>query len=105
MAKSKNHTNHNQNYKAHRNGIHNVKRTMYLSTRGVNQKLVRNTRFARKFDPSIKKPKNLTKKIEKIRAAGGYVKPVKIVKKEVAKKDDKAKAPAKGAATKPAAKK
>ena len=35
MAKSKNHTNHNQNKKAHRNGIKKLLRHRFQSTRGV----------------------------------------------------------------------
>ena len=35
MAKSKNHTNHNQNYKAHRNGIKKPARVRWISTKGV----------------------------------------------------------------------
>lgn len=35
MAKSKNHTAHNQSYKAHKGGIKKVKATKYSSTRGV----------------------------------------------------------------------
>ncbi|EAT44468.1 AAEL004151-PD [Aedes aegypti] len=35
MAKSKNHTNHNQNQKAHKNGITKPKRQRNESTRGV----------------------------------------------------------------------
>ena len=35
MAKSKNHTNHNQNYKAHRNGIKKPARLRWISTKGV----------------------------------------------------------------------
>ena len=63
MAKSKNHTNHNQSYKNHRNGIKNVPRTRYISLKGVNQCLLRNRRRARKFDPSIKKTANEEAKI------------------------------------------
>ena len=48
MAKSKNHTNHNQNKKAHRNGIKRVKSQRYPSTKGVCPKFLRNQRFARK---------------------------------------------------------
>ena len=44
MAKSKNHTNHNQNKKAHRNGIHKPKRQRYASTLGMNPKAIRNAR-------------------------------------------------------------
>ncbi|CAN4094961.1 unnamed protein product [Withania somnifera] len=35
MAKSKNHTAHNQSYKAHRNGIKKPKRHRHSSTKGV----------------------------------------------------------------------
>ena len=35
MAKSKNHTNHNQNRKAHRNGIKRAKTGTKISTKGV----------------------------------------------------------------------
>lgn len=35
MAKSKNHTNHNQNQKAHKNGIKGAKRKRHESTIGV----------------------------------------------------------------------
>jgi hypothetical protein len=35
MAKSKNHTNHNQNRKAHRNGIKRAKTGTKVSTKGV----------------------------------------------------------------------
>ncbi|KZP24582.1 hypothetical protein FIBSPDRAFT_1042045 [Athelia psychrophila] len=47
MAKSKNHTNHNQSYKAHKNGIktpHKGVRTRSL--KGVDAKYRRNSRFA-----------------------------------------------------------
>ncbi|EPZ32647.1 hypothetical protein ROZALSC1DRAFT_29875 [Rozella allomycis CSF55] len=48
MAKSKNHTNHNQNRKAHRNGIKKVKTHRYKSLKGVDPKFVRNQKFARR---------------------------------------------------------
>eukprot|EP01069_Polyplicarium_translucidae_P006838 Polyplicarium_translucidae@DN3029_c0_g1_i1.p6 len=48
MAKSKNHTNHNQNRKAHRNGIKRVKDQTSRSRKGVDKKFLRNQRFARK---------------------------------------------------------
>ncbi|CAL8072472.1 unnamed protein product [Orchesella dallaii] len=48
MAKSKNHTNHNQNRKAHRNGIKKPKPT--LSTRGVDPKFLKNLKFCRKHN-------------------------------------------------------
>ncbi|KAI0347042.1 hypothetical protein BDW22DRAFT_1351388 [Trametopsis cervina] len=46
MAKSKNHTNHNQNKKAHRNGIKTPKSNRTLSLKGVDAKFRRNARFA-----------------------------------------------------------
>merc|ERR1712076_202407 len=101
MAKSKNHSSHNQGYKNHRNGIFKVKKQRYTSSKMVNQKLNRNTRRARKFDPTVKKNKNYTKKIqgrvalkaqvlEKIKQAR-IAKVVKTTGKP--KKDDKKKAP------------
>ncbi|KAG8317680.1 60S ribosomal protein L29 [Homalodisca vitripennis] len=50
MAKSKNHTNHNQNRKAHRNGIKKPKRFRHESTLGVDPKFLRNLRFAKKHN-------------------------------------------------------
>jgi len=46
MAKSKNHTNHNQNKKAHRNGIKKPKKTSKRSLKGVDPKFRRNAKFA-----------------------------------------------------------
>merc|ERR1712066_340367 len=54
----------NQGYKNHRNGIYRPKKERYVSNAMMNQKLIRNTRRARKFDPSIKKNKSLTKRVE-----------------------------------------
>ena len=48
MAKSKNHTNHNQSYKAHRNGIKKPARQRYAPLKGVDSKFLRNQRFAKK---------------------------------------------------------
>ena len=48
MAKSKNHTNHNQNKKAHRNGIKKPKTNAKVSLRGVDPKFRRNQRYANK---------------------------------------------------------
>ncbi|KAI8604893.1 ribosomal L29e protein family-domain-containing protein [Dissophora ornata] len=48
MSKSKNHTNHNQNKKAHRNGLKKVKTQRHPSLKGVCPKFVRNQRFAKK---------------------------------------------------------
>ncbi|ORY34697.1 ribosomal L29e protein family-domain-containing protein [Naematelia encephala] len=46
MAKSKNHTAHNQNKKAHRNGITKTKTNRYSSMNGVEPKFRRNARYA-----------------------------------------------------------
>lgn len=46
MAKSKNHTNHNQNKKAHRRGIQKPKRQRYASLKAVDPKFLRNRRRA-----------------------------------------------------------
>ncbi|KAI8912929.1 hypothetical protein PhCBS80983_g03176 [Powellomyces hirtus] len=48
MSKSKNHTNHNQNKKAHRNGIKKPKANRHPSLTGVDPKFLRNQRFAKK---------------------------------------------------------
>jgi len=47
MAKSKNHTNHNQNRKAHRNGIPRPKKSVYkqMSLKGVDPKVSSNKVF------------------------------------------------------------
>ena len=42
MAKSKNASQHNQNKKAHKNGIHKVKKERFLSLKGVDPKFLRN---------------------------------------------------------------
>jgi len=47
----KNHTAHNQNRKAHRNGILKSPRTYYSSTKGMDPKFLRNQRFAKKKSP------------------------------------------------------
>lgn len=46
MAKSKNHTNHNQNKKAHKNGIKKPRTNKYPSLKGVDAKFRRNHRYA-----------------------------------------------------------
>ncbi|KAK9446986.1 60S ribosomal protein eL29 [Limtongia smithiae] len=46
MSKSKNHTNHNQIRKAHRNGIKKPKTSRYPSLKGVDPKFRRNHRHA-----------------------------------------------------------
>ena len=48
MAKSKNHTAHNQNKKAHRNGIKKPVRQRYASLLGVDPKFLRCARRVQK---------------------------------------------------------
>ncbi|WP_411016674.1 eL29 family ribosomal protein [Salmonella sp. s51944] len=48
MAKSKNHTSHNQSRKNHRNGIKRPKKHETASLRGLDRKFLRNMRFAKK---------------------------------------------------------
>ncbi|GFQ01357.1 60S ribosomal protein l29-2 [Phtheirospermum japonicum] len=50
MAKSKNHTAHNQSHKAHRNGIKKPKRQCNTYTNGMDLKFSRNRRYARKHN-------------------------------------------------------
>ncbi|KAM3878056.1 large ribosomal subunit protein eL29 [Diretmus argenteus] len=50
MAKSKNHTTHNQSRKAHRNGIKKPRSDRYESLKGVDPKFLRNMRFAKKHN-------------------------------------------------------
>lgn len=50
MAKSKNHTNHNQNKKAHRNGIKKPRKQKYESLKGCDAKFIKNMRFAKKHN-------------------------------------------------------
>jgi len=48
MAKSKNHTAHNQVYKNHRNGIKKTRRPRKMSMQGMNCKFIRNQSFAKR---------------------------------------------------------
>ncbi|KDD77162.1 hypothetical protein H632_c6p6 [Helicosporidium sp. ATCC 50920] len=48
MAKSKNHTAHNQSAKAHKHGIRKPKRQRHTSQKGRDPKFLRNQRYARK---------------------------------------------------------
>ncbi|KAL7408490.1 hypothetical protein ABVT39_024362 [Epinephelus coioides] len=50
MAKSKNHTTHNQSRKYHRNGIKKPRSQRYECLKGVDPKFMRNMRFAKKHN-------------------------------------------------------
>ncbi|XP_019870881.1 60S ribosomal protein L29 [Aethina tumida] len=54
MAKSKNHTNHNQNRKDHRNGIKKPKRRLHESTLGMDAKFLKNQRFSKRHNLNTK---------------------------------------------------
>ena len=57
MAKSKNHTAHNQTRKAHRKGIKKPLRNKYQSLKGVDPKFLRNRRRSLKATIAAKKDK------------------------------------------------
>merc|ERR1712176_1418375 len=78
MAKSKNHTGHNQSYKNHRNGIKKTRRPRKMSMEGMNCRFVRNQAFAKRGmkceddvkEERLKSQKEAQKKMEaKIQAA------------------------------------
>jgi large subunit ribosomal protein L29e len=50
MAKSKNHTNHNQNRKAHRNPIRKPSTKQLIKKKGMDPKFLRNLKFAKKHN-------------------------------------------------------
>ena len=50
MAKSKNHTAHNQSKKNHRNGIKKVKQHKHKSRKGMDPKFLRNQRYAQRHN-------------------------------------------------------
>ncbi|CAH0552072.1 unnamed protein product [Brassicogethes aeneus] len=54
MAKSKNHTNHNQNRKDHRNGIKKPKRFLHESTLGMDAKFLKNQKFSKRHNLTTK---------------------------------------------------
>lgn len=53
MAKSKNHTAHNQSYKAHKNGIKKPKKHKYTSRKGVYHLSLHEIRFE-KLDQEVR---------------------------------------------------
>ncbi|XP_065178294.1 uncharacterized protein LOC135808970 [Sycon ciliatum] len=53
MAKSKNHTAHNQSYKWHRNGIKKPRSQRYQALSGMDPKFIRNLRFAKKHNKRV----------------------------------------------------
>ncbi|OAF67011.1 60S ribosomal protein L29 [Intoshia linei] len=53
MAKSKNTSHHHQNRKDHRGGIKKPKRQLKMSLRGLEQKYVRNMKYAKKNNKKV----------------------------------------------------
>ncbi|CAF0802505.1 unnamed protein product [Adineta steineri] len=78
MAKSKNHTNHNQNKKDHRNGIKRPQSQRFPSLTGVDPKYVRNLKFTKHHNRVARK--NLLK-ARKVKIAGGQSTAGKVVKR------------------------
>uniref|UniRef100_A0A0N5CDF6 60S ribosomal protein L29 n=1 Tax=Strongyloides papillosus TaxID=174720 RepID=A0A0N5CDF6_STREA len=54
MAKSKNHTSHNQNRKDHRNGIKKPLKQRYISMKGVDPKYLKNLRYTQKANLKLR---------------------------------------------------
>eukprot|EP00740_Mantoniella_antarctica_P004076 CAMPEP_0181366116 /NCGR_PEP_ID=MMETSP1106-20121128/10493_1 /TAXON_ID=81844 /ORGANISM="Mantoniella antarctica, Strain SL-175" /LENGTH=53 /DNA_ID=CAMNT_0023481365 /DNA_START=357 /DNA_END=518 /DNA_ORIENTATION=+ len=50
MAKSTNHTAHNQSYKNHRNGVKKPKKHAKTSLKGMDPKFLRNQRYCKKHN-------------------------------------------------------
>ncbi|CAF2063595.1 unnamed protein product [Rotaria magnacalcarata] len=78
MAKSKNHTNHNQNKKDHRNGIKRPQSQRFPSLSGVDPKYVRNLKFTKHHNHVARK--NLLK-VRKAKIASGSASAGKVVKR------------------------
>nr|AFK37864.1 unknown [Lotus japonicus] len=82
MAKSKNHTNHNQNRKDHRNGIKRPQSQRFPSLTGVDPKYVRNLKFTKHHNRVARK--NLLKARQaKLAGESGAGKVVKRVARQV----------------------
>ncbi|XP_036048562.1 60S ribosomal protein L29-like [Onychomys torridus] len=80
MAKSKNHTTHNQSRKWHKNGIKKPRSQRYESLKGVDPKFLRNMRFAKKHNKKdLKKMQASNAKAVSVcaEAIKALVKPVK----------------------------
>ncbi|KAK2119378.1 60S ribosomal protein L29 [Saguinus oedipus] len=86
MAKSKNHTTHNQSRKWHRNGIRKPRSQRYKSLKGVDPKIPRNMRYAKKHNKKgLKKlqANNAKAMSARAEASKALVKPKEVNPKEV----------------------
>ena len=83
MAKSKNHTNHNQGPKLHRNGIKKPKRLLHKDTHGMDRKYLRSLRRVRKGN--VRAARMTPEEREQKKAAKKWMR-VPSVEKEAARK-------------------
>eukprot|EP00994_Dinema_validum_P005767 NODE_3966_length_506_cov_701.730853_g3380_i0.p2 GENE.NODE_3966_length_506_cov_701.730853_g3380_i0~~NODE_3966_length_506_cov_701.730853_g3380_i0.p2 ORF type:complete len:141 (-),score=61.84 NODE_3966_length_506_cov_701.730853_g3380_i0:83-451(-) len=114
MAKSKNHTNHNQNYKDHRNGIKKAKFSIFdrshkMRSKGLERKLRRNNKMSAKKNRSPKEQLAirmgcLHRQLARALKARAAKKERKGEKSAAAGKKDKKPKPAAKTAAKPSAK-
>ena len=67
MSKDKNRSSHNQSRKNHKNGMYKPKRHEYMSTKGLNVKVLANAKASRKFafEKRMKAKKAAAEKAEK----------------------------------------
>jgi len=73
MAKSKNHTAHNQSHKAHRNGIKRPKWQKYSKTKGMNPKYLKNLKWAKKHNLGPKEMSKKDTKANKVKAVTAWL--------------------------------
>ncbi|XP_037054862.1 60S ribosomal protein L29-like [Peromyscus leucopus] len=86
MAKSKNHTTHNQSRKWQRNGIKKPRSQRYESPKGVDPKFLRNMRFAKKHNKKgLKKMQANNAKAVSARAEATKASGPKVVKPKMPK--------------------
>ena len=89
MAKSQNHTNHNQGFKLHRNGIKKPKRRLHMDTRGMDKKYLRNLRAVRRGNKRVAR---MTPEEHKAYTAKKHAPRISRHARKLARKEAKAKA-------------
>ncbi|KAK6175400.1 hypothetical protein SNE40_013871 [Patella caerulea] len=87
MAKSKNASQHHNNRKDHRNGIHKAKKVYKSGMKGVDQKYVLNLKWSRKNkNPSARQVKKLQERMDNWNKARGMpIKPI-VLNRQVAER-------------------
>jgi large subunit ribosomal protein L29e len=73
MAKSKNHTAHNQSHKAHRNGIKRPRWQKYSKTKGMNPKYLKNLKWAKKHNLGPKEMSLKDKRANRLKALTSWL--------------------------------